>query len=160
MEGRNRVAVTELKAGDIGATLKLRSTHVNNTLHDKGTNIELVPISFPNPDVTIAISVVNKGDEEKLSQVLHTLQEEDATVRFEVSPERRQTLLHCHGELHLKVQQWKIDHIHKLDVKFDTPKIPYRETISRVGAKQLPSQKTKWWSRAVCRSAYAGGTLV
>ncbi len=131
MEGKNRVPVQELKAGDIGATIKLRSTHVNNTLHDKGANIELVPISFPNPDVTIAISVVNKGDEEKLSQVLHTLEEEDATVHFEVSPEVRQTLLHCHGELHLKVQQWKIEHIHKLAVKFEKPKIPYRETISR-----------------------------
>jgi elongation factor G len=114
---------------------------VNNTLHDKGANIELVPISFPHPDVTIAISVVNKGDEEKLSQVLHTLQEEDATVRFEVSPERKQTLLHCHGELHLKVQQWKIDHIHKLAVKFDTPKIPYRETISRVAQSNYRHKK-------------------
>jgi elongation factor G len=141
MEGRNRVPVTELRAGDIGATLKLRSTHVNNTLHEKGTNIELVPISFPHPDVTIAISVVNKGDEEKLSQVLHTLQEEDATVRFEVSPERKQTMLHCHGELHLKVQQWKIDHIHKLAVKFDTPKIPYRETISRVAQSNYRHKK-------------------
>ncbi|MEO7264436.1 MAG: elongation factor G [Ferruginibacter sp.] len=131
MEGKNRVPVQELKAGDIGATIKLKSTHVNNTLHDKGANIELVPISFPRPDVTIAISVVNKGDEEKLSQVLHTLEEEDATVHFEVSPEVRQTLLHCHGELHLKVQQWKIEHIHKLAVKFEKPKIPYRETISR-----------------------------
>ncbi|HNL64705.1 MAG TPA: GTP-binding protein, partial [Ferruginibacter sp.] len=85
MEGHNRVPVQELVAGDIGATIKLRSTHVNNTLHDKGANIELVPIEFPHPNVTIAISVANKGDEEKLSQVLHTLQEEDATVRFEVS---------------------------------------------------------------------------
>ncbi len=131
MEGHNRVPVQELVAGDIGATIKLRSTHVNNTLHDKGANIELVPIEFPHPNVTIAISVANKGDEEKLSQVLHTLQEEDATVRFEVSKETKQTLLHCQGELHLKVQQWKIEHIHKLDVKFEKPKIPYRETISK-----------------------------
>ena len=131
MEGHNRVPVQELVAGDIGATIKLRSTHVNNTLHDKGANIQLVPITFPLSDVTVAISVVNKGDEEKLSQVLHTLEEEDATVHFEVSPEIKQTLLHCHGELHLKVLQWKIEHIHKLEVKFEKTKIPYRETISR-----------------------------
>lgn len=131
MEGHNRVPVQELVAGDIGATIKLRSTHVNNTLHEKGANVELVPIKFPHPNLTIAISVVNKGDEEKLAQVLHTLQEEDATVRFEVAPEIRQTLLHCQGELHLKVQQWKIEHIHKVDVKFEKAKIPYRETISR-----------------------------
>ena len=131
LEGHNRVPVQELTAGDIGATIKLRSTHVNNTLHDKGANIELEPIQFPKPNVTIAISAVNKGEEEKLSQALHTLQEEDATVRFEVSPELKQTLLHCQGELHLKVLQWKIEHIHKLEVKFEKPKIPYRETIGR-----------------------------
>ncbi len=131
LEGHTRVPVLELVAGDIGATIKLRSTHVNNTLHEKGSHVELQPIIFPKPNVTIAISVVNKGDEEKLSQALHTLQEEDATVRFEVSPEIKQTLLHCQGELHLKVLQWKIAHIHKLDIKFEKPKIPYRETISR-----------------------------
>ena len=131
LEGHNRVPVQELVAGDIGATIKLRSTHVNNTLHEKGSHVELLPIIFPKPNVTIAISVVNKGDEEKLMHALHTLQEEDATVRFEVSPEIKQTLLHCQGELHLKVLQWKIAHIHKLEVKFEKPKIPYRETISR-----------------------------
>lgn len=131
LEGHNRVPVQELTAGDIGATIKLKSTHVNNTLHEKGANLELEPIQFPHPNLTIAISATNKGDEEKLAQALHTLQEEDATVKFEVSPELKQTLLHCQGELHLKVLQWKIEHIHKLDVKFDKPKIPYRETISR-----------------------------
>ena len=132
LEGHNRVQVQDLVAGDIGATIKLKSTHVNNTLHDKGADIELQPIIFPKANVTVAISAVNKGDEEKLSQALHTLQEEDATVQFEVSPELKQTLLHCQGELHLQVIQWKIEHIHKLDVKFDKPKIPYRETIRKM----------------------------
>lgn len=132
LEGHNRVPVQDLVAGDIGATIKLRSTHVNNTLHDKGANIELQPIVFPKANVTVAISAVNKGDEEKLSQALHTLQEEDATVQFEVSPELKQTLLHCLGELHLQVIQWKIEHIHKLEVKFEKPKIPYRETIRKM----------------------------
>ncbi len=131
LESHSRVPVQELVAGDIGATMKLKSTHVNNTLHEKGANLELEPIEFPHPNLTIAVSVVNKGDEEKLAQALHTLQEEDATVRYEVSPELRQTLLHCQGELHLKVLQWKIDNIHKLSVKFEKPRIPYRETISR-----------------------------
>ena len=131
MEGHNRVPVQELVAGDIGATIKLRSTHVNNTLHEKGVNLELEPIVFPKANVTVAISVVNKGDEEKLSNALHTLREEDASMHFEVSPEIKQTLVHCQGELHLRVLQWKIDHIHKLEVKFEKPKIPYRETIGR-----------------------------
>ncbi len=131
LEGHNRIPVNELVAGDIGATLKLRSTYVNNTLHEKGANIELEPIQFPKPNVTVAIATVNKGDDEKLSQVLHTLISEDATVRFEVSPELKQILLHCQGELHLQVIQWKIAHIHKLDITIDKPKIPYRETIRK-----------------------------
>jgi len=129
LEGHNRIPVTELVAGDIGATIKLRSTHVNNTLHQKGINIELEPIIFPKSNVTVAIATVNKGEEEKLSQALHTLREEDATVQFEVSTELKQTLLHCQGELHLQVIQWKIANIHKLQVAFDKPKIAYRETI-------------------------------
>lgn len=131
MEGHSRVPVQELTAGDIGATIKLKSTHVNNTLHEKGANLELDPIIFPAPNLSMAISAINKGDEEKLSQALHTLQEEDASVKVEVSQELKQTLLHCQGELHLKVLQWKIENVHKLEVKFDKPKIPYRETIGR-----------------------------
>lgn len=129
IEGHNRIPVDELVAGDIGATIKLRSTHVNNTLHEKGQNLELEPIEFPIPNVTVAISAANKNEEEKLSQALHTLKEEDASISYEVSPELKQTLLHCQGELQLKVIEWKIKHIHKLDVVFEKPRIPYRETI-------------------------------
>ncbi|MEI8058774.1 MAG: elongation factor G, partial [Ferruginibacter sp.] len=141
LEGHNRVQVQDLMAGDIGATIKLKSTHVNNTLHDKGADIELKPIIFPKANVTVAISAINKGDEEKLSQALHTLQEEDATVQFEVSPELKQTLLHCQGELHLQVIQWKIEHIHKLEVKFEKPKIPYRETIRKMSESTYRHKK-------------------
>ena len=141
MEGHNRIPVQELVAGDIGATVKLKSTHVNNTLHEKGANLELEPIIFPKTNVTIAISTVNKGEEEKLSQALHTLKEEDPTLHFEVSPELKQILLHCQGELHLQVIQWKIANIHKLEVKFDRPRIPYRETIRKMSESTYRHKK-------------------
>jgi elongation factor G len=141
LEGHNRIPVQQLAAGDIGATIKLRSTHVNNTLHEKGANIELEPIIFPKANVTVAISAMNKGEEEKLSQALHTLQEEDATIQVEVSPELKQTLLHCLGELHLQIIQWKITHIHKLEVTFDKPKIPYRETIRKMAESSYKHKK-------------------
>ncbi|MBY0481604.1 MAG: elongation factor G [Chitinophagaceae bacterium] len=141
LEGRNRIPVQELVAGDIGATLKLRSTHVNNTLHEKGRRLELEPIIFPKPNVTVAIAVVNKGEEEKLSQALHTLIGEDATVHFEVSAELKQILLHCQGELHLQVILWKIAHIHKLEITIDKPKIPYRETIRKVAESTYRHKK-------------------
>src|SRR6185369_9761537 len=141
VEGHNRVSVNELVAGDIGATIKLRNTHVNNTLHERGKNIELKPIDFPAPNMTVAIESVRKGEEEKLSSALHTLQEEDPTVIVEVSQELKQTLLHCQGELHLAVIRWKIERIHNLEVKFGRPRIAYRETIRRLAESNYRHKK-------------------
>lgn len=131
VEGSKRISVNELVAGDIGATLKLRDTHINNTLHEKGNPIEIIPIQFPNPTLTIAVEGTKKGEEEKLSIALHQLVEEDPTIKIEVSPELKQTLIHCHGELHLAVIKWKLENAFKLSVEFKTPKIPYRETIRK-----------------------------
>lgn len=131
VEGNKRIAVQELVAGDIGATLKLKNTHTNNTLHEKGKPIEIQPIRFPGATLTIAVEGTKKGEEEKLSIALHQLQEEDPTIKVEVSPELKQTLLHCHGELHLMVIKWKLENAYKLSVDFKTPKIPYRETIRK-----------------------------
>lgn len=131
VEGSKRTPVQELVAGDIGATLKLKDTHINNTLHEKGKHIEIVPIQFPNPTLTIAVEGTKKGEEEKLSVALHQLVEEDPTIKVEVSAELKQTLIHCHGELHLAVIKWKLENAYKLSVEFKTPKIPYRETIRK-----------------------------
>ena len=132
VEGEKRINVTDMQAGDIGATIKLKHTHVNNTLHARGKNIELEPIEFPSALMTIAIESSQKGDEEKLSLALHQVQEEDPTVKVEVSQELKQTLIHCQGELHLSVIKWKLEHFAKnLHVKFSKPKIPYRETIRK-----------------------------
>lgn len=132
MEGNKRTAVNELIAGDIGATLKLRNTHVNNTLHIKGKNYELPSIGFPTSNMTVAIEPINKGEEEKLAQALHQLREEDPTLIVEVSQELKQTLLHCQGDMHLAVAKWKTENIHKVPVKFVKPRIPYRETIRKM----------------------------
>jgi elongation factor G len=131
LEGNKRTPVNELVAGDIGATLKLKNTHVNNTLHVKGKNYELPPIEFPSYNMTVAIEPVNKGEEEKLSQALHQLREEDPTLVVEVSQELKQTLLHCQGDMHLAVAKWKIENLHKVPVRFVRPRIPYRETIRK-----------------------------
>ena len=131
MEGNKRLPVNELVAGDIGATLKLRNTHVNNTLHIKGKNYELPPIEFPSSNMTVAIEPINKGEEEKLAQALHQLKEEDPTLIVEVSQELKQTLIHCQGDMHLAVAKWKIENLHKVPVRFIKPRIPYRETIRK-----------------------------
>jgi len=132
VEGNKRTPVNELVAGDIGATLKLKNTHTNNTLHSRGKNYELPPIEFPPSNMTVAIEPTKKGEEEKLSQALHQLREEDPTLKVEVSSELKQTLIHCQGDMHLAVAKWKISHNHKLDVKFDKPRIAYRETIRKM----------------------------
>jgi len=132
VEGGKRTAVNELFAGDIGATIKLKHTHINNTLHARGQRYELPPIEFPPPLMSVAIGPVQKGDEEKLSLALHQVQEEDPTVIVEVSQELRQTIIRCQGELHLSVIKWKLEHISKnLHVQFTAPRIPYRETIRK-----------------------------
>jgi elongation factor G len=131
VEGNKRTPVNELVAGDIGATLKLRNTHVNNTLHDKGRQIELQPIIFPETLMSVAIANNKKGEEEKLASALHHIHEEDATVRVEVSQELGQTLLHCMGDMHLAVIKWKLENIYHLDVAYSRPRIAYRETIRR-----------------------------
>ncbi|MCW3116075.1 MAG: translation elongation factor 2 [Chitinophagaceae bacterium] len=141
VEGNKRINVNELVAGDIGATLKLKNTHVNNTLHMKGKSYELPSIQFPSPNMTVAIESVRKGEEEKLSQALHQLREGDATMIVEYSPELKQTLIHCQGDMHLAVAKWKIEHLFKLDVKFIRPKIPYRETIRKMAEANYKHKK-------------------
>ena len=141
VEGNKRVNVNELVAGDIGATLKLKNTHVNNTLHIKGKNYELNPIEFPAPNMTVAIETIRKGEEEKLSLALHQLREEDPTLIVEVSSELKQILIHCQGDMHLAVAKWKIENNHKLDVKFSKPRIPYRETIRKMAESSYRHKK-------------------
>lgn len=141
LEGNKRLPVQELVAGDIGATLKLRNTHVNNTLHAKGKMYELPPIEFPTANVTVCIEPVNKGEEEKLAQALHQLREEDPTLIVEVSQELKQTLLHCQGDMHLAVAKWKIENTYKVPVKFGRPRIAYRETIRKVSEANYRHKK-------------------
>lgn len=141
VEGNKRTAINELVAGDIGATLKLKNTHTNNTLHIRGKNYELPAIEFPAPNMTVAIEPTKKGEEEKLSIALHQLKEEDPTFKVEVSTELKQTLIHCQGDMHLAVAKWKIEHNHKLEVKFQKPKIPYRETIRKMADSSYRHKK-------------------
>lgn len=132
VEGGKRIPVSELSAGDLGATIKLKHTHVNNTLHAPGENIELSPIEFPSPLMSIAIESALKGEEEKLAGAIHQIREEDPTVLLETSQELKQTIIHCQGELHLSVIKWKLEHFSKnLRASFSRPRIPYRETIRK-----------------------------
>ena len=141
VDGKKRTEVSELVAGDLGAVVKLKNTHVNNTLRDKNCDFIVPPIEFPKPKIRVAIEPVNKGDEEKVGNALHQLHEEDPTLIVEHSQELKQTILHAQGELHLAVAKWRLQHRYKVDVRFVDPRIPYRETIQRAARAQYRHKK-------------------
>ncbi|QQS29490.1 MAG: elongation factor G [Sphingobacteriales bacterium] len=131
LNGRNREQVNVLKAGDIGATVKLKNTATNSTLYEKGSPVHITPIQFPAPRITVAVSIDNKADVEKLSHALHVLHAEDPTLIVEHSKELGQILLSGQGELHLAVAKWKAENLHKIKFEYIEPKIPFRETIRK-----------------------------
>ena len=131
-EGKNREAVNELRAGDLGVTVKLKESHTNNTLVAKGVESGIEPIQFPQPRVRVAVSPPNKADVEKLAKALHIIHEEDPTLSMEHSTELKQMLLYGQGQLHLDLIKYRIEKLYGVSMNFDKPKIPYRETITKV----------------------------
>lgn len=129
MNGKRRIEVAELAAGDLGATVKLKNTHVNNTLHEKGVNLVLPPIDFPTPTVRTAVALTSTGDEGKLGLALHHLQEEDPTLVVEHAADLHQIILHGQGDMHLQAAKHRLLHRFSLDVAFSPARIPYQETI-------------------------------
>ena len=131
MDGKNRNTVEKLSAGDIGATLKLKDTNTNNTLHSKDDDIAVKPIDFPPSRMRAAIKPKDKNDEEKLSEALKDIQQEDPTIKVHFSRELKQLIIEGQGELHFQVTQWKLEHLHGINIEFLKPRIPYRETIQK-----------------------------
>jgi elongation factor G len=131
-EGKNRESVTELKAGDLGVTVKLKESHTNNTLATKGVDNAIEKIHFPEPRVRVAVTPPSKSDVEKLAKALHVAHEEDPTLVLENSAELHQMLLHGQGQLHLDLIKYRIDKLIGIAMNFEKPKIPYRETITKV----------------------------
>ncbi|MDH5597789.1 MAG: elongation factor G [Cyclobacteriaceae bacterium] len=131
VDGHKRNQVDKLVTGDIGAALKLKDTQTNHTLRSPKTSISISPIQFPEPRIRTAITTESKADEEKMSEALQKIHQEDPTIIFEYSPELRQLILSCQGELHMTVTQWILENLYKVHVKFEKPRIPYRETIQK-----------------------------
>lgn len=131
LDGKNRIQVDRLKAGDIGATLKLKNTRTSDTLNAKGATGSIDPIHFPEPRIRTAIIAKNKADDEKLGEVLQEIHAEDPTIEVLYDKEIRQLLIYAQGDLHLAVTKWRLQHIYKMDVEWVKPRIPYRETIQR-----------------------------
>jgi elongation factor G len=130
--GKNRDKVEKLVAGDIGATIKLKNTLTNHTLNvSKASDDKIVPIEYPDSKYRMAIKAVNQADDEKLGMALNELHKMDQTIIAGYKKELRQLILEGQGELHLNIAKWHLENTLKIPVNFNTPKIPYRETITR-----------------------------
>ena len=139
--GGNRVKVEELQAGDIGAAVKLKDVKTGNTLNGKDCDYKFNFIKYPNSKYTRAIKPVNEADEEKMMSILNRMREEDPTWVIEQSKELKQTLVHGQGEFHLRTLKWRLENNEKLQVKYEEPKIPYRETITKAARADYRHKK-------------------
>jgi len=129
--GKERLEVTKLHAGDIGVVAKLKHTHTNDSLNEKGAKISLDKVQFPNADISVAIKGVTRNDEDKLGEVLPKLREEDPTFSAAFNGELHQTIAYGVGELHLDIQFERMARKYGVKVVTERPKIAYRETISK-----------------------------
>ncbi|MGN0091938.1 MAG: elongation factor G, partial [Alistipes sp.] len=139
--GKNRVKVTELAAGDIGCTVKLKGTRTNDTLSAPANPVEIEPIAFPEPRYRAAVRAKVQGDDEKLGKVLNDARFEDPTILVEYSKELKQTIIQGQGEHHLNILRTRIAAENKIDMEFFAPKIPYRETITKVAQADYRHKK-------------------
>lgn len=139
--GGNRVKVEELQAGDIGAAVKLKDVKNGNTLNGKDCDYKFNFIKYPNSKYTRAIKPVNEADVEKMMSILNRMREEDPTWVIEQSKELKQTLVHGQGEFHLRTLKWRLENNEKLQVKYEEPKIPYRETITKAARADYRHKK-------------------
>ena len=139
--GGNRVKVEELQAGDIGAAVKLKDVKTGNTLNGKDCDYKFNFIKYPNSKYTRAIKPVNESDVEKMMTILNRMREEDPTWVIEQSKELKQTLVHGQGEFHLRTLKWRLENNEKLQIKYEEPKIPYRETITKASRADYRHKK-------------------
>lgn len=139
--GKTRNKVTEMAAGDLGATVKLKETKSNQTLSTKEADLKFVPIVYPIPIFTTAIRAVNESDDEKVGEILNKLKEEDPSYKVYYSKELKQQIVEGQSEYHINVIKWLFENEYKIDIEFYTPKVPYRETITKAAQSDYRHKK-------------------
>jgi len=140
--GKNRDKVEKMVAGDIGATIKLKNTLTNHTLNaPKFADEKIAPIEYPDSKFRVACKAVNQADDEKLGMALNELHKMDQTIIAGYKKELRQLILEGQGELHLNIAKWHLENNIKIQVNYLPPRIPYRETITRVAQATYQHKK-------------------
>ncbi|MDZ7776222.1 MAG: elongation factor G [Bacteroidales bacterium] len=139
--GKKREKLPEMLPGDIGATIKLKDAHTNSTLYDPKHPAELKKMEFPEPIHVVAIKPVNSSDDEKLGAALNEIHKIDPTMIVEYSRELKQILLKGYGELHINTVKWYLVNQHNIEIEMYSPKIPYRETITKEASSSYRHKK-------------------
>ena len=139
--GANRIKVEELVAGDIGCTVKLKDVRTGNTLAGKDCEHRFNFVKYPDPKYIRAVKAENEGDTEKMVAAIQKMAQEDPTWILEQSKELRQTLVKGQGEFHLRTLKWRMENNEKIGIKFEEPKIPYRETITKAARADYRHKK-------------------
>ena len=139
--GKNRIKVTQLEAGDIGCTVKLKGTRTNDTLAAPSAVVAVEPIVFPEPRYRAAIKAKEQSDEEKLGKLLNDAKYEDPTILVEYSKELKQTIIQGQGEHHLNILKQRLSAENKMEIEYFAPKISYRETITKVAQADYRHKK-------------------
>ena len=139
--GKKKEKVTDLLAGDIGCTVKLRAAKTNVTLCTPGTDIAYKEIVFPHYKYRCAVKAKDAKDEEKVSEAMAKIAAEDPTYIIEYHKEQKQTILKGMGEQHVNTLKWRLQNENKLEIEFSAPKISYRETITKVACADYRHKK-------------------
>ena len=139
--GNKKEPVNVLHAGDLGCAVKLKNSRSNTTLSLPGSGVVNDKIVYPDPRYRCAIKAKVQQDEQKLGDALKKISAQDPTVIVEYSKELRQTILNGNGEQHINIVKWRLNHEFGLEVELFAPKVPYRETITKVATAQYRHKK-------------------
>jgi len=129
MKGKEQIPAGQAKVGDLVATAKLKETSTGDTLCAKGAALKFHPIVFPEPSISFAIQPKTRADEDRISQAIHRITEEDPTVRIEREPETNELIISGNGQLHVEIVTDRLKKRYSVNVDLKPPKIPYKETI-------------------------------
>ena len=139
--GKKKEKVSKLVAGDIGAAVKLKQTKTSDTLNAPGHSVKYNPVLGPSPRHRSAIKALAEGDDEKLGEALNRMHEIDPSISIEYSKELKQIIVHGQGERHFQILTWHLENDFKVKTEFIDPKIPYRETITKLSESSYKHKK-------------------
>jgi elongation factor G len=141
MRGKEQIPIQHLHSGDLGVVSKLSVTQTGDTLCDKSLALSLPVPAYPNALYSVAVLPKTQADSAKISSVLSRLSEEDPTLTWHPEPSTNQTILQGMGDQHIDAAIRKAESKFQVGLLTETPRVPYRETITKVGNSQYRHKK-------------------